>query len=206
MALANSLLSVQQETAKRSSLYGPKIKSETDELSALGGMTRLVARRSSSSPSVPGSSPPSQHSSPPISMAETQSPQTYFSPHDASASWQSYTHIQNFNVNINMNGDFYPNGLPVTPTGVQGNEMSMPYQMPEQGQMQHHQHHHPSQSMDMGVGQDAYYASMNGYGSGYLNGNGNGYLMPQMVSTPEVTTPPQDIHDSWQNFMAQYKQ
>lgn len=118
----------------------------------------------------------------------------------ASAAWQNYTHIQNFNVNINMN-DYYPgSGLSVTPE-PQG-EVPMMYQMPGHVQQQQHltQQYHAGMSMDMNS--QVYYAANTGYPTGY--GNGNGYSMAH--ASPELMTPPHDPQDSWQNFMAQYKQ
>ncbi|KJA15827.1 glycosyltransferase family 39 protein [Hypholoma sublateritium FD-334 SS-4] len=54
------------------SFYGQKIKSEMDELSALGGVTRLVSRRSSSSPSISALSPQLQKlASPTLSESVT---------------------------------------------------------------------------------------------------------------------------------------
>ncbi|KDR67949.1 hypothetical protein GALMADRAFT_161257 [Galerina marginata CBS 339.88] len=191
--MANANLPLQSETATRLSFYGPKIKSEVDEqtVSALGGMTRLISRRSPSSPSVSASSPVSHHSSPPSNLPESQ---IYLPPPEAanSSSWQNYTHIQNFNVNINMSGDYYPNSMPVTPDPQ--NEMSLLYQMPPQ--------QHQPQAMDVNS-QHPYFVG--GYGSGYSNGNQ--YMMTQM-SSPDMTSPtqPHDLQDSWQNFMAQYKQ
>lgn len=68
----------------------PPVKSEEDELAALGGMTRLVPRKPSSAPSTPsyaGSSPKSDPASPsPIqSTIPEQSP--YHSP-DQTTAWQ----------------------------------------------------------------------------------------------------------------------
>ncbi|KAJ3994298.1 fungal-specific transcription factor domain-containing protein [Lentinula boryana] len=68
----------------------PPIKSEEDELAALGGMTRLVPRKPSSAPSTPsysGSSPKSDPASPsPVqSTIPEQSP--YHSP-DQTTTWQ----------------------------------------------------------------------------------------------------------------------
>ncbi|KAG6888567.1 hypothetical protein C0995_007356 [Termitomyces sp. Mi166 len=88
-ALSNS--PQQGENGTRLSFFSPTIKSETEELTTLGGMTRLVSRKSPSSPSYSGSSPASQPASPP--------PQT--SPQDTlrfpetvnSTPWQHYTPI-----------------------------------------------------------------------------------------------------------------
>ncbi|PPQ65877.1 hypothetical protein CVT24_011208 [Panaeolus cyanescens] len=60
--LSGGHLTLPNEHSSRSS----RIKSDPDEISsALGGGTRLVSRRTSGSPSVAASSPPSQHSPPP---------------------------------------------------------------------------------------------------------------------------------------------
>lgn len=197
--MANANLTLQPET--RPSLYGgPKIKSEVDELSALGGMTRLVSRRSSSSPSVSASSPISQHSSPPSNVPPDS--QIFLSQPEPSTtpnSWQNYTHIQNFNVNINM-GEYYPNSLPVTPDPSQNQGDMYLYQMPQHIQHQQQQPHVVGMNMNA---QQSYFAG--GYGPGY----GNGQYMPmsgQMTPASELTTPgPHDLQESWQNFVAQYK-
>jgi len=99
-----------------------KIKSEVDEISALGGMTRLVTRRASSSSSVVSASSPtsttvthnfnySPDSQSPGGIGEP-SEDSYGGLHDTTAmapgsGWQNYTHIHNFNVNINMPGEYY---------------------------------------------------------------------------------------------------
>ncbi|KAF9048224.1 hypothetical protein BDZ89DRAFT_978408 [Hymenopellis radicata] len=71
----------------------PHVKTEaSDELAGLGGMTRLVSRRTSSLPSSPssnaGSSPASQPASPPLSQNSNYQPI-----HDPAAQW-SYTPMQ----------------------------------------------------------------------------------------------------------------
>lgn len=104
--------------ASRLQFFSPTIKTEEPEmsmeLSALGGMTRLVARRntpSSPSGSVASPSSPPHHSplsvSPPTSHSSLMGS---FAP-GSDQSWQHYTHIQNFNVNINV-GEYtpYPGG------------------------------------------------------------------------------------------------
>ncbi|KAF8972630.1 hypothetical protein BDZ97DRAFT_1781980 [Flammula alnicola] len=159
MALTNTSLPLQSETATRLSFYGPKIKSEVDELSALGGMTRLVARRSSSSPS-----PPQSSASPTI--AEASSAYLPVPEGSSSTAWQT-TRIY---------------------------KISMPSHVQQQ-------QHHSGMMMEVSSNQ-AYYA--NGYASGY--GNVNGYPMTQVAPSPEMMTPPHDLQDTWQNFMAQYKQ
>ena len=199
MAAQGNGVSLQSETATRLSFYGPKIKSEVDELSALGGMTRLVSRRSPSSPSL--SSPTSQHSSPP-NVPESQVYPTPPQEPSNSTSWQSYTHIQNLNVNINMGpNDYFSNNIPVSPE-VPQEEMTMLYQMPhmQQQHQQVHQHQHRLQGipMDTGPHNPSY------YGNGYSHGYGNGYLVSHLG--PRTRTPPtHDFQDSWLNFMAPYK-
>jgi hypothetical protein len=174
----------------------------------LGGVTRLVARRSSSSPSVSAPSPNSQNSaSPTIAEATSYIAAATNEGTSAGAAWQNYTHIQNFNVNISM-GDYYPgSGLSVTP---EPQEVPMMYQMSghvhqqqqQQQQQQLAQQYHVGMPMDMGS--QVYYGAHTGYSTGYGNGNGNGYSMVQ--ASPELMTPSHDPQDSWQNFMAQYKQ
>ncbi|KAG5645716.1 hypothetical protein DXG03_005411 [Asterophora parasitica] len=73
----------------------PTIKREADELSTLGGMTRLVARQSSSSPSYSGSSPASQPASsppPPPPLSTHDAPR--FADAANAAPWQTYSPIQ----------------------------------------------------------------------------------------------------------------
>jgi len=193
--MANTNLPLQPETATRLSFFGPKIKSEVDdELSALGGMTRLVARRSSSSPSVSAPSPPSQHSSPSNLSGEHQ---VFLPPQTEqlnSTAWHNYTHIQNFNVNINMGGEYYPSSMPVTPDPQ---DMASLYQLPVHMQQQQQQ---PQQGLGMDMQQQYFTTS---YGTSYSQGNL--YAMSQMTASPEINSP-HDLQDSWHNFMAQYKQ
>ncbi|KAF8074745.1 hypothetical protein FPV67DRAFT_1408589 [Lyophyllum atratum] len=82
----------QEETATRLSFFGPSVKSEVDELSTLRGMTRLVARRSSSSPSYNGSSPASQPASPPLPPSAQDGPR--FADAVNAAPWQHYSPLQ----------------------------------------------------------------------------------------------------------------
>ncbi|TFK39379.1 fungal-specific transcription factor domain-containing protein [Crucibulum laeve] len=173
-----------QETATRLSYFGPTIKSEDrDELSALGGMTRLVSRKSPSSPPYSASSPPSQPTSPiPLSQEPPQSYQAAME--SASTAWQNYTHIQNFNVNINVN-EF--SGYPNVNTPVQPQASDMSYMYNNNTQV------HAQQMLPMDPMQEYY-----GYPSA-------GYAPMQMMPSPDGNTPPHDVQDSWQNFMAQYK-
>lgn len=71
---------------------GPQVKTETDELSALGGMTRLVERRASASPSYAGSSPASQSESPQIPPPQAHHSQHSFT--EAGHTWQNYGTVQ----------------------------------------------------------------------------------------------------------------
>ncbi|KAJ6591842.1 fungal-specific transcription factor domain-containing protein [Mycena vulgaris] len=64
----------------------PKVKTEVDELAALGGGTRLVTRRATSSPSTP-----SRSASDPASQPASPSPPVMVeSPH----AWQGFAHVQ----------------------------------------------------------------------------------------------------------------
>ncbi|KAJ7623430.1 hypothetical protein FB45DRAFT_925655 [Roridomyces roridus] len=64
----------------------PRVKTETDELTVLGGGTRLVTRRATSSPSTPrsGSDPASPHPASPSPPLMVESPHA----------WQSLAHVQ----------------------------------------------------------------------------------------------------------------
>ncbi|KAG5715994.1 hypothetical protein E4T56_gene2317 [Termitomyces sp. T112] len=80
----------QSQSVTRLSFLSPTIKSETEELTTLGGMTRLVPRKSPSSPSYSGSSPASQPASPPPLPSPQDS--LRFEPVN-SAPWQPYSPI-----------------------------------------------------------------------------------------------------------------
>jgi len=103
--------------------------------------------RSPSSPSSLGSeaSPPAKHRSP----SNRSDSQVYLSPPESSmtsTAWQNYMHIQNFNVNINMNDGYYPHsGSPTTP--VPQTDMSMVYQLPNH-----------NQGMQMEIAPDSHYS------------------------------------------------
>ncbi|KAJ6581244.1 fungal-specific transcription factor domain-containing protein [Mycena capillaripes] len=64
----------------------PRIKTEVDELAALGGGTRLVTRRATSSPSTP-----SHSGSDPISLPASPSPPIMV---EAPQAWQGFPHVQ----------------------------------------------------------------------------------------------------------------
>jgi len=153
---------------------GPQIKTEADELSALGGMTRLVERRSSGSPSYSGSSPASQSASPqPLPPSQAQDAHHSFS--EAANTWQNYGPVhQSYSDQYSMQQ---------THTQV---DPSMMYN----GQ----QHGTPLETMP------AYY--------GYTSQSG--YAMQPIAQSPNMTPSPNHHYvlpaDSWQNFIAQFKQ
>ena len=196
--VANGILP-QSETADRLSYHGPKIKSEIDELSTLGGMTRLVERRSPSS-SASEASPGIKHSSP--SMRSDS--QIYLTPPDSSmtsTAWQNYTHIQNFNVNINMSDGYYPHtSSPATP--VPQVDMSMLYQIPNHLQQ-------PQQKSGMQMEpmvSDMYYNYQpSQYSGGYMSSPQSHHMVSGHDMSARQGPPMYDVNDSWHNFMAPYK-
>ncbi|EKM81972.1 hypothetical protein AGABI1DRAFT_70548 [Agaricus bisporus var. burnettii JB137-S8] len=139
-----SSVSLQAEAARITGA-NPKIKSEVNELSALGGMTRLVARRSSQSPSYT-SSPVSQPASPPVMPTEPVSPALTYqsSPMQEYQSWAPYT----MNQGYGMEAQEYPSYQSVH--GVVQQMNAGPPQSPQQHHQQHQQHqphsHHRHQS------------------------------------------------------------
>lgn len=164
--------------AARLAPFSP-IKSESVELSALGGMTRLVARRTSGSPSVSSASPPSLRASSHAASSPTltDAQQAAFMVPSAAdvnlpPAWaNSYTHIQNLNVSISMSDAYYASGLP-GPAGSLSSDMgvadpAMVYQMsnthghthghshsmhqPQQQQQFPAHPHHPSHSPGPGI-------------------------------------------------------
>ena len=193
--MANGSILPQSESSARLSYPGPKIKSEIDELSTLGGMTRLVARRSPSS-SASETSSVTKHPSP----STRSGSQVFLTPPDSSTAWQNYTHIQNFNVNINMSDGYYPHtSNPATP--VPQVDMSMLYQLPN----------HMQQSLKQGMQMEPM-ASDTYYNYQQQPQYSGGYMTPQpqhMASSHDMSGrqgPPMcDVNDPWQNFMAPYK-
>lgn len=176
-ALSNKHQANTHESATRLSFFGPSVKNEVDDLYVLGGMTRLISRRSPSSPSYTPSSPGSNISSPQPPPVEA-TPYTLAA--DSQTAWQNYTHIQNFNVNINVDSYAqYQSNPPTTPSPP---EMTYVYQ---------------NNQVPQGLPVEPlpeYYS----YPSGYA---------PMQNAPPleHINTPPHDLHDSWQNFMAQFQ-
>ncbi|TFK25635.1 hypothetical protein FA15DRAFT_668330 [Coprinopsis marcescibilis] len=215
----NSATTLPTDAASRHAFFNPPIKTEetemTMELSALGGMTRLVARRTTpSSPSMSASGPSSpsqQSSSPPISTSSVLSSQYTPIPDTSGSSWQNYTHIQNLNVNINV-GDYasYPNISPQaqTPMGY-----GYPQQSSQQQQHQHQQHQQHQQQHSQALQQNHVHSpqhqqppqqtmpvdGMTEYYPSY-----NGYPMHSMMNQGECP-PMNDMDYPWHNLVAQYK-
>ena len=193
--MANGSIIPQSESVARLPYPGPKVKSENDELSTLGGMTRLVARRSPST-SASETSFVAKHSSP-TTRSDTHA---FLTPSDSSTAWQNYTHIQNFNVNINMNDGYYPHtSNPATPVPPQM-DMSMLYQLPN------HMQQPLKQGMQMEpMASDTYYSyqqqqqQQQQYSGGYMT------PQPQHMASGHQGPAMCDVNDPWQNFMAPYK-
>ncbi|KAJ2923910.1 hypothetical protein H1R20_g13194, partial [Candolleomyces eurysporus] len=199
-AVQASAPNVPVDSTGRHSFLSPSIKTEegeiTTELSALGGLTRLVARRNTpSSPSYSASSPSSPDLNPPSPPTRHSSSigSTYSQMNDNPNAWQNYTHIQNLNVNINV-GD-YPTYSPASTSTTQHSDMNYgypstshtPVAQPQHQQPQQQQQHMPM--MDNGLGE--YY-------------NYNNFNMP-MVQTQEVNPPINDMDYPWHNLVAQYR-
>ncbi|KAF9443665.1 hypothetical protein P691DRAFT_737567 [Macrolepiota fuliginosa MF-IS2] len=112
----------------RHSGANPRIKSEANELSALGGMTRLVSKRSSGSPSY-ASSPSSQPASPPITHTEPLSPVATYqtSPVEDVQPWGSYSMSQGYGMEVPE----YPTYQSVHGVVQQINATPQPHQSPQ---------------------------------------------------------------------------
>ena len=180
-ALSNAHPHAHAETATRLSFFGPSVRNEVDELSALGGMTRLVSRRTSSAPSTPsyaGSSP----SPPLVSPPQISAHPTIFHPvAETSMSWQDYNHVQHF-------GDF--SSYSVVP-GPPQNDITLSYT----GQDSQH-------AMTLDVMPEYY-----GYGFHDVPSLRGGLVPLQAaMQSPGEVTPAPDLNASWQNLVAQYKQ
>lgn len=190
------------DSTGRPTYLSPSIKTEegeiTTELSALGGLTRLVARRNTpSSPSYSASSPSSPDLNPPSPPTRHSSSigSSYGQMNDNSNAWQSYTHIQNLNVNINV-GDYSTYSPASTSTS---HHPDMNYGYPSTShtpvpQPQHQQQPPPPQQQQIPM-------MDNGLGEYY---NYNNFNMP-MVQQQEVSPPMNDMDYPWHNLVAQYR-
>jgi hypothetical protein len=117
-----------------------------------------------------------------------------------STAWQNYTHIQNFNVNINMNDGYYPQtSSPATP--VPPVDMSTLYQLPN-----HVQQHKPGMQVEP-MASDVYYNyQQSHYNGGYMTNSQSHHMASGHNEMPAHQGPPMyDMNESWQNFMAPYK-
>lgn len=175
--MANTGQQGQGETATRLSFFGPRIKSENDELSTLGGMTRLVPRKSSSSPSYTGSSPASQPSSPPPPPPSVPTETHSFG--EAANVWQNYNPMQQ---GYSDTAQPYPMQQTQSPIDV-----SLMYNAPPQNlPLEMMPEYYPYQSQGGGYGMQAL----------------NSPALEASASPPHHYQLPVD---SWQNFFSQYK-
>lgn len=174
--MSNSQPQVSTETATRLSYFGPSVKREVDELAALGGMTRLVPRKSSSTPSTPSYSASSPSSQPPTSTPPPPD-STYHPVADTPSSWHEYTHVQDFNTF---------SSYPAVP-GPLRNDISLRYANSESS-----------------MGLDALPEYHAGYEVPSLRGT-FGQFPQVMQGGGDIITSTADPHASWQNFMAQFK-
>ncbi|KAF5336144.1 hypothetical protein D9611_006191 [Ephemerocybe angulata] len=228
-ALANSS-QTPGESSSRSSFFGaPSIKTEDDnestsELSALGGMTRLVARRGTpSSPSYSASNPSSPNLNPSTSPSRlnTHTPSagppssassSSYGPsmNDTASAWHNnYTQVQGMNLNLTVPEYSSYSGssmsTPMTHGSQQAQAPEMGYGFPaqplpqtsphqHQQQMQHLQPHQHHQQAQQLAPMDTNMGDYYGY---------NNYNM-HMVPTQEPSAPLNDMDYSWHNLVAQY--
>ncbi|KAL0953461.1 hypothetical protein HGRIS_004693 [Hohenbuehelia grisea] len=170
----------------------PIVKKEVDELSALGGMTRLVSRRTPSSPTTPSqsASPISQHASPPPQVKDIPSPT--FSGGAPASPWAGYQPIRNYNE--------FPQYSPV-PSHVP--QQDIPYTYTS-----------PVPEIPMGSSSQAgplpAEAMSNYYANGFQDASSNqlGYW-PYPQGTPQspgdlYPISSNDLNDSWHSLMAQF--
>ncbi|KAK7056210.1 hypothetical protein VNI00_002762 [Paramarasmius palmivorus] len=176
---AHAALSGSGDSSRIGFSSSPPIKSEDDELAGLGGLTRLVSRKKSSSPGSPYSSasPVSQHSSPPPAV---QTPvQTPLRTIPEPESQWSYA----------------PQASPSTAQYPQYASEPMT-ESPTLYQYPTTQHSMPLESMH------SYYGYQNNGTN--MRSDYNGYQMSSPTPN-EYLMPVSDIADPWQNFMAQYR-
>ncbi|KAL0566479.1 hypothetical protein V5O48_015534 [Marasmius crinis-equi] len=174
------------------SFNSPPIKAEEDELAGLGGSTRLVSRRKSTSPTSPYSSasppsPPSSVSSPPPSFQPIPVPTSLAT----AAEWSYATNVQD-----PMTPTQYS---PYTTTTQDSSNMTSPVVSPAQYHYPQTQHTMTLDGMPDYYGYNGQETAMrtdySSYSNGYEAHSPNEYMMPAS-----------DISDSWQNLMAQYRQ
>ncbi|KXN89389.1 hypothetical protein AN958_05762 [Leucoagaricus sp. SymC.cos] len=181
-----------QNDPSRLTTGGTRVKSEVNELSTLGGMTRLVSRRSSQSPSY-ASSPSSQPASPPVTHTEAVSPMTTYqtSPVEDISTWGGYGMNQGYGMEVQ---DYPPY------QSVHGVVQQIIAQPPISPQTPHT----PSQPMYSGNHIQQLAGGVMPEFFGYGGGNDYNPQM-QMMPSPEAASPPQDLNTSWYNFMAQFR-
>ncbi|KAG7093834.1 hypothetical protein E1B28_007473 [Marasmius oreades] len=175
----------QDHTRFSSDVNSPPIKAEEDELAGLGGMTRLVSRKKSTSPSSPYStasaeSPPTSSSSPPPAFQAISLPGSTGSPE-----WSYPLQEQLPATHYSQ----YP-----THEVTHSTSPVLPYHYPQT------QHNMTLESM-----------------SDYYGYHGQGTTTPMRTEyspyngfdshspNDQYMIPTQDISDSWQNLMAQYR-
>lgn len=162
--------------ASRLSFFPPNIKSESDEMSTLVGMTRLVSRRSPSSPSYT-SSPASQPASPPPIPSSQDGPR--FADAVNPTHWQQYNPMQHHQQHPYQD------------------HLGTSYQMQQDPQqvdisLMYNGHHMSMDSMPDYYG----YPTHGPYQNTQLLPSPQGESPPQQQYLPV---------EAWHNFMAQYK-
>ncbi|KAG9223783.1 hypothetical protein CCMSSC00406_0004876 [Pleurotus cornucopiae] len=172
----------------------PLVKQENDVFAGLSGKTRLISRRTPSSPSSPShtSSPTSQPASPPPQPTVSElSPIFQQPPLITHSSWPPYNApLQNF-------GTFSPNtSYSLSTQGVhpQPQQQGAYTYAAQQEEMMHFQ---PN---------PAYYASMSGDPTSN-NTRINPYWQQteHVAQSSELFTPHEDLNSSWQNLISQWK-
>lgn len=172
----------------------PLVKQENDVFAGLSGKTRLISRRTPSSPSSPShtSSPTSQPASPPPHPTVSElSPIFQQPPLITHSSWPPYNApLQNFGT-FNPNTSYSPSSQGVHPQPQQQGAYTYAAQQEE---MMHFQ---PN---------PAYYASMSGDPTSN-NTRINPYWQQteHVAQSSELFTPHEDLNSSWQNLLSQWK-
>jgi len=193
------------------------VKNEVDDLlGPIGGMTRLIMKgpNTFSSPS-----PPHHSSPPPISDSPTQYTPVRDSFH--TSTWQ-YHHTQpqpdgsdlasmdlfsnSFSPVIDMGqGGIVGGNIP--PTRLMYEQQQPPHLTSDIQQIPSHQH---QPELPSGIGMEhmtpvshQYYTT--GFGNNYGQHHMFGEHVPVMHSSIDMQCNPPNPHESWQNFVAQYK-